>query len=255
MLSMKTSNTLILAASLAAVVLAATTAGWLYARKTFTEAAPAVVKENVECFASGLDDTELYETGYATVKNKAIVTPWKALQCGTYGVGYLLADAQSRQPAHTALGEHLLTRPAYLQGLYAGIAPANMASEQAKKFSEVGLLIDQVRARRAKQVACGQADEATVAYVAQLDETFVLGSTLRYVKVDNVDEAQRLAQGLLKASEKPASLAFQPECGAALTDAFKADVTTWLSFYQGKHPWAPGCKVAMEESAFVLQCR
>jgi hypothetical protein len=206
------------------------------------------------CIAEGMSEQETYELGQA-LERSPDAPKLRRLAAGTCGGALSFwTDEAFRESVSLEVASKLQSAPAFARGRYASLLPVNTTAAQRARLGELGLMLQEVGIRRAAALACHAVEESAVTMVSQLDTTLALAAVGRYVGVPDLEAAKAVSAAVVDRAQKLTRAAVVPSCGDGLTRQFRADVTAWQMFYEGQHPWMPGCSVRSESDAFVLKC-
>lgn len=204
------------------------------------------------CMLEHSGPEELREAGQLVAAGKPLPKSL-AGECASWSARWSMDD-QSWALATKKFAEEASVKADFRAGRYMQIPPEPASDQMRARAAELGALLEQVTATRRDVLQCGMADPQAVGVVAELDSTFVLAATGRYVGVDSFDGARKAAEQIAELALVAGMAAPASPCGAELHTKFRGFAEQWHQFYQGTHPWTPGCKVRTEEKDFVLSC-
>ena len=211
----------------------------------------------VQCLTAKVSDSDAFEAGltFATAGPSAQpVRPSRMSAWSCSGGWTYLSNPEAHPQVTAAYREAVHKLVPFKQGVYAAAAPARSSSQTQHRLGEVGAFMERVALARRDYLACHPADQAAVDTVAQLDETFVVAALGRYAGVDTVETARLTAVALAQRVQDAGQQVPPRECSADTDAKYLEDVKTFAKFYEGTHPWAPGCRVSSDADAFVLKC-
>ncbi len=206
----------------------------------------------VQCLVARTSADSAWEAGLADKRGSPAPGPaWQSiLSCAG-----LAKTFSGLEPAVVSkYAQAVRTQDKYREGAYAALAPLSADDQQVVRTGEIGGLMERVSHVRASLANCSPELVPSIQTVASLDETFVLTVLSRYAGYADAPEARSVASALFKevgsvqAAERPLT------CSPELTSTFRQQVAAWQSFYEGAHPWAPGCRVQADADSFVVRC-
>lgn len=218
-----------------------------------TEQEPAFV----ECLTKKLTEDQGFAAGLAaaTPSQSAPGLKPSMLQALTCADGLAYAwNPQAYPQVGEEYGKAVQKLPSFKQGLYAAASPVKASPQTQRRVGEIGVFMEGVAVARRDFLACNPANRSAVDLVAQLDETFALAALGRYAGIDSVEAAGSTAVALGQRVQATGQTLPAQECSAEVESRYLADVKTFATFYEGTHPWAPGCRVTTDTDAFVLKC-
>lgn len=140
------------------------------------------------------------------------------------------------------VGGMLHEQEAFRFGMYAGMAGAQSPKAQRKAFGEIGIALEKGFAAKAGGLSCGYVEENAMALMTRLDYPFAVASLGYYGGVGDVAMAEKLAKDFVETAKKNAGYQLANyTCDVFSKQDFTKYAESQLSFYQGKHAWAPGC--------------
>lgn len=207
------------------------------------------------CMVSSADKAALIEAGtnsFSIETNAATLGRFQAAGCE--GAAAFALNSEYRQEVSKAFIDAAAGRQEFRSASYA-LLPGVQSEKAMARARELGSFLEDVFVTRRSITQCQMADAQAIAAVAELDATFTLAVLGRYVGVTDFKVAQAdsglLIDRVASSGEKLSSAA----CDSALDARFRGQVAQWALFYEGKHPWAPGCSVKAESDAFLLKCQ
>jgi len=165
------------------------------------------------------------------------------------------ATESERALAGGTLKEHAASRPAYQEGEYAQLLPESSPPAARKAFGELGVALEDIARTRQAALTCRVAEESEIAVVGTLDTFFATAVVGLRVPAESAQAVQTLAGVLLTtAATRATTRGEDPVCDEQLTEKFRQHVRQWVEFAEGRHPWAPYCRVSEEGADFILRC-
>ena len=162
------------------------------------------------------------------------------------------------------VGQKVLYSPDFRFGVYASMSGSSAPIAQRKAFGEIGTKLENFMGQRALLLNCGNQDntqeiaEATLksTFLTKLDTPFTVASLGIHGGVASVDIAQKISVEMLSRAKEftPMNGNFTASCGPNVSTDIQAQATEYLTFYKGKHPWAPGCYIKQVGMEMVLKC-
>jgi hypothetical protein len=101
---------------------------------------------------------------------------------------------------------------------------------------------------------CYPEKRSSIQPLSELDLPFALAVLGKRVGVPTSGEATKLAVAMLSGVAAQEATSEPLPCGEELTRNFETHAKDWLSFYEGKHPWAPRCHATADGNDMVLSC-
>lgn len=177
-----------------------------------------------------------------------------AWECGEGRWGVALSPAY-REAIAPAMGAELLKSPAAREGMYAVTFGSQFSKQQQRVIGKLGSFLDEARRATLQGMSCGAVDPQAVQVVGRLDLPFAIAVLGIQANIGEPQVAQTAAQKLLERVNvlMPDNSTVECEKDDGKT-RFQRYAQEMHQFYQGQHPWAPGCGIRQEGEDLTLVC-
>jgi hypothetical protein len=178
-----------------------------------------------------------------------------AWECGEGRWGVALSPAY-REAIEPAMGAELRKSPTAREGMYAVTFGTQFSKKQQVVIGKLGSFLDEARRATLLGLSCGVVEPQAVQVVGRLDLPFAIAVLGVQANIGEPKIAQAAADKLL---ERVNLLMSDDSTGMCDKDNGKAAFLRYAQemhqFYQGQHPWAPGCGIRQEGEDLNLVCK
>lgn len=203
----------------------------------------ASLDEVAKCVVANMNTTQVADAGFAlTTRQDFQLFPDSALSGCKDEWSWKFNGQLAIQNLMPKVGGLLHEQEEFRFGMYAGMAGAKSPKAQRKAFGEIGIALEKGYAAKAGALSCGYVDDNALALMTRIDYPFAVASLGYYGGVGDVAMSEKLAKDFIETAKKNAMYQLPNyTCDVFPKEKFTAYAESQLSFYQGKHPWAPGC--------------
>jgi len=175
-------------------------------------------------------------------------------ECGEARWAVALSPAY-REAIEPALGAELRKSPIAREAMYAVTFGKQFTPKQQLVIGKLGAFLDEARRSTIQGLSCGTVEPQAVQVVGRLDLPFAIAVLGVQADIGEPKIAQTAAERLLER----VNLLMQGDAGASCEkDDGKARFQEYAQnmhmFYQGQHPWAPGCGIKQDGEDLNLVC-
>jgi hypothetical protein len=177
-----------------------------------------------------------------------------AWECGEGRWGVALSPAY-REAIGPAMGAELRKSPAAREGMYAVTFGTQFSKKQQQVIGKLGNFLDEARRATLQGMSCGVVEPQAVQVVGRLDLPFAIAVLGVQANIGEAQIAQTAAQKLLERVNLLMPANSTSDCNKENGKAgFLRYAQEMHQFYQGQHPWAPGCGIRQEGEDLKLVC-
>lgn len=214
---------------------------------------PEVRATAVQCVIQGVTPERAYSMGESLSQQEDVgLTRWDAWGCKNFATFFF--EKELRQQVDAELSVELRQNRHFREGMYAGVGPLGTTRPHRSALGKLGLALEDGAVEQQRAVKCAYAEPQAVAIVSQLDFPFATAVIGVQVDVGQVDAAQKLADTLLRRAIGLSQEIKQAECSTSGKELFLKYAQDRQSFYEGRHPWVPGCSVTSDSQGMRLLC-
>lgn len=213
-----------------------------------------------QCMVAHADAPLLRAMGAAYAVDGAMpLTRGQTWACDSNRMNTVLLDSSYKRALAPALAQALVRNATAREGVYGAASGLALDAGQRQMLGQLGGFLDEGRRAGAQVVACQAMAPEAVHFMSQLDAPFATAVIGARMGVSEPRMAQALSQTLAErvdlmtadSDEASSLLACDKDNGEA---RYRAHAVQLQLFADGKHPWAPGCRVLPEGEDFVLRC-
>ncbi len=171
--------------------------------------------------------------------------------------GFSLAiDDKAQKAVEDQLPGVLVQNSQFRSGAYGAILGDHGTPAQRVLMGELGLRLENFLAQREDALNCLGESRGVVDMLSDADVPFAVATLGSRVGIEDPALARMLGEEVARRATATSSLIHLQQCPAKneATKDFRAYVTELALFTDGKHPWAPGCKMTSDEQGVGLSC-